>query len=60
MWFYRVLFNVRARFLNQKSEDDLSDRSQASWAVNDAKKQVQLIENRLVDLDQRLSRLQNR
>lgn len=60
MWFNRLLFNVKARFLNQKTEGGVSERPQTAGALNDTKRQVQLIENRLVDLDRRLSLLQNR
>jgi hypothetical protein len=60
MWLNRVLFNVKTRLLNQKSDEGTPSRPSGSWIVGDADKRAQLIQNRLVDLDRKLARIQSK
>ncbi len=60
MWLYRVLFNVKARLLNQKTEEEHHCHSPAPWVEDDAAQRAQIIRNRLDDLDRRLEPLKSR
>ena len=60
MWLNRVWFNVKNRLLNQKSEEETQSRRPSTWIPKAADEQARLIQTRLIDLDQRLDRLQAR
>ncbi len=56
MWLQRIMFNVKARLLNQ-TRDPIATAPSASTCETT---RLQVIQKRLLDLDQRLARLQSR
>ncbi len=60
MWLNRVLFNIKTRLLNQKSDEGALNTPPGTSAADDAERRAQLIQNRLVDLDRRLAQIQSR
>jgi hypothetical protein len=60
MWLNRVLFNIKTRLLNQKTDEGTPSRPPSPWAADDADKRARLIQYRLIDLDKRLAQIQSR
>jgi hypothetical protein len=60
MWFQRVMFNLKARLLNQREIGPVESRwTPAPLAIADEQR-VQAIQARLQDLDRRLAELRTR
>lgn len=58
MWLHRVLFNVKTRLLNQKSEEEHQSRPPMSWIPSDAENKARIVQTRIDDLDERMAHLQ--
>ena len=56
MWLQRIMFNVKARLLNQTRDTSAIPHPPSSAPLSETTR-AQVIQNRLIDIDRRQARL---